>query len=447
MRSPKAKAYIRISLPDGSRPHCPPVYSGNHKIKPQYALVNGKPEHHPEGVYYLRYSAGGKRHWELVGSDATLVASRLNDRNYILAGGKLASEPEAEPEPIAGQVPLADSVSEYLKETRDHKGYRTFLAYRCALQSFQRLEGDKTDRTYKDEKREQREVPVCINGREMPTRTMPVERIQRKDIMSWMGELKEAKLDLRTISNRVTFLRTFMRHFKVMWPLERKDMPHPTPKPPVPYSSRELALLLEHATQDETDLVMFFLGSGAREQEVQFATWRDISFDEGLFFITEKADDELTWTPKDKEEGQIPLPEELVERLKARRLRYPHTRLIFATEDGKTNGHMLRIVKTLALRAGINCGECLDRKGRSCAAHPVCQRAILHRFRKSFAFLHSESGINVRTIQSWLRHSSLDTTLGYLSASDNKSPVIRAKVNSAFRAITAGVRNRPQVEA
>jgi integrase/recombinase XerD len=87
-------------------------------------------------------------------------------------------------------------------------------------------------------------------------------------------------------------------------------------------------------------------------------------------------------------------------------------------------------LKRLALKAGGNCRDCINRKGQSCKTHPVCERAILPRFRKSFASAHAAAGVDVRTIQSFLRHSSLDTTLGYLAAID--TPQMRTKVNAAF---------------
>ena len=41
----------------------------------------------------------------------------------------------------------------------------------------------------------------------------------------------------------------------------------------------------------------------------------------------------------------------------------------------------------------------------------------LHKFRKTFATMHHESGFSARTLQSWLGHSSLETTIAYLKIS------------------------------
>jgi integrase/recombinase XerD len=46
--------------------------------------------------------------------------------------------------------------------------------------------------------------------------------------------------------------------------------------------------------------------------------------------------------------------------------------------------------------------------------------------------MHHEAGVSVCTIQRWLGHSSLDTTLRYLAGSDDASERTRERVNSTF---------------
>ena len=50
----KVTLLIRIRV--GKRyPFAEPVYSANGKLKPLWAMVDGRPEHHLEGTYHLRY--------------------------------------------------------------------------------------------------------------------------------------------------------------------------------------------------------------------------------------------------------------------------------------------------------------------------------------------------------------------------------------------------------
>lgn len=130
------------------------------------------------------------------------------------------------------------------------------------------------------------------------------------------------------------------------------------------------------------------------------------------FHVTVKR--ELGFRPKDHEERLVPLPDRLIEALRARHRKNGGTRLIFANGKGGPEGHFLRRLKGLALSAGLNCEHCVNRCGLSCAEHPVCSKWELHKFRKTFATMHHESGVSARTLQAWLGHSDLETTLAYL---------------------------------
>ncbi len=63
-------------------------------------------------------------------------------------------------------------------------------------------------------------------------------------------------------------------------------------------------------------------------------TWADINFEDKTFAVSEKLD--LKFTPKDKEEGLIPIPDSLIELLRIRRRLYPDQRLIFTNTQGKS---------------------------------------------------------------------------------------------------------------
>jgi hypothetical protein len=80
----KVRIKIRVRLSDGTYPFLDPVLSANGKVKPLYAIVDGKPEHHPEGSYFLRYARAGKRVWERVGYDAQLALTAKLKREKSL---------------------------------------------------------------------------------------------------------------------------------------------------------------------------------------------------------------------------------------------------------------------------------------------------------------------------------------------------------------------------
>jgi len=88
--------------------------------------------------------------------------------------------------------------------------------------------------------------------------------------------------------------------------------------------------------------------------------------------------------------------------------------LIFPTREGKPNGHMLRVLKALAKKAGLH-GE-----------------FKLHKFRKTYATLQHRDGVDARTIQKRLGHSDLSTTLAYLEGEEPRSDRSRKQVNRTF---------------
>jgi site-specific recombinase XerD len=54
----------------------------------------------------------------------------------------------------------------------------------------------------------------------------------------------------------------------------------------------------------------------------------------------------------------------------------------------------------------------------------------LHKFRATFATWHLWSGVDLRTVQQWLGHSDLESTMRYLKPSREEK--VRLKVNETF---------------
>lgn len=110
-------------------------------------------------------------------------------------------------------------------------------------------------------------------------------------------------------------------------------------------------------------------------------------------------------------------------------------------EDGRPDNHFLRKLKRIALRAGLNCGQCRTAitKGKydakhevevTCKTDPVWNHIFLHRLRKTCATHWQEHGVPIRTIQAWLGRKNLETTMVYLGVTDASK--LGAEVNAAF---------------
>jgi len=167
----------------------------------------------------------------------------------------------------------------------------------------------------------------------------------------------------------------------------------------------------------------FFLYSGCREQEVTFAAWNDINFKARTYTVRRKPD--VGFSPKSHKARTIELPLKFIAELETYRASNGDSRWIFPSEQGKPDGHFLRKLKKLALRAGINCGYCrtqvtvgeYDGKKKievTCKTQPVCEHVYLHRFRKTCATRWLGAGLSLKKIQALLGHELLETTDRYL---------------------------------
>ena len=439
MKSP-VQLYLRVRLPDGTYPYLKAAYASNGRIRPLQAIKDGKVVSFPGSTYYLRYRIDGKRVWEPVGDDPSLADTKLRRKNlkfqelaldHASTSGSgsapthlpVTATPSiefAKAEEAKSPLLLNDAIREYLSETKNHKSGKTYAAYRTTLHLFS-PGADAND-------------PCAEVSRRFENK--PLAEITRKDLLDYKEFLEKRGNSPRTVRNRIDYLQIFLHHFGLTSLLKGKDLPKFTKKKVRAYNPVLLAKIFDAATQDESDLLHFLLCTGAREQEAQFVCWTDVDLEQKTYTVTEHLD--LGYRPKDREEGSLPIADLLVDALRSRRLRYPNTRLIFPGKQGGSNGHALRIVKSLALRAGANCGDCINKTGKSCASHPVCKHIFLHKMRKTFASTLHHKGLPAQTLQRYLRHSDLATTIAYIA--DQPDEQVRETVNATFAGFGGGAR-------
>jgi|ERR1700677_721867 integrase/recombinase XerD len=112
--------------------YCPVVWATNGRIRPDVALVNGQPERHTQGAYYLEWREGANRVRLSVGKDAVDADNRRKRKtaelNALNEGAAIVPE--------AGARSVAAAVAEYLDETELTKKPKTLAAHRTALAYF-----------------------------------------------------------------------------------------------------------------------------------------------------------------------------------------------------------------------------------------------------------------------------------------------------------------------
>jgi integrase/recombinase XerD len=370
----------RVQTDKGWR-YCPVAMSANGRVKPDVVLVNGKEQKHPEGAYYIEWRDAGKRIRLSVGKDpADASAMRLRKETELNNGDATAP-------PIKGKngnTLLAGAVRNYLEEVELSKKPKTLAAYTTALDYFTQ----------------------CCHK-------LQVEDIDRKDLLKFAAFLREEKRQSpRSVYNKFENVMTFLKANGIRGLVGKNDWPRYTEEEPEMYEQDDLDTLFNACTEEERLWFEFFLMTGMREQEVMNLYWTDINFAASTVRVSHKPD--RGWTPKAYKEREIPIPAKLVTKLKAWKAKSDkNCQLVFPTSGCNPKLDFLDCLKACAERAELNKED-----------------FWLHKFRSTFATRCLWAGVDIRTVQQWLGHSDMESTMRYLKPARNQA--VQDKVNHIF---------------
>ena len=267
---------------------------------------------------------------------------------FLLTNGK--ELPKAEERTA---TPIADAITLFSDHVRTHSPDKpkTLQRYQKVLEHFERHLGKRKF----------------------------IEAITRADIDDFKikrtgekSQQHDRKITPRTINFEVSVLRTFF-YFLVnerglnMDPCARfkplKDQSAKARKRPPTYTPDELGRIFNACNEGEKTIFATLLLTGLREQELYFLTWQDLNLNAGTIKVTPKPKE--GFSPKDYEEPLIPIPPDLVKRLK--NLLRP-AGWIFPNAQGRRTSHLLRRLKHIATKAKV-------------------ENATLHKFRHYLPFL------------------------------------------------------------
>jgi integrase/recombinase XerD len=320
----------------------------------------------------------------------------------------------------AGRVPVNTALERFLADARKTKKKKTVVGYAHNLRQF-------------------------LESLDKKVRFM--DEITKKSLCDFRDFLATRQYEARTQHNRLMTVLSLLKKNKIKTDFSlTADLPEFEEEPAVPYEPSDLKKLFAVMTPEEAIRYKFFLGTACREKEVTYAAWQDIDFARGIYHIRRKPD--VGFTPKKHESRDVKMPTDLVKQLQERKKHAPHPRWIFVNQEGRPDNHFLRKFKRIALRAGVNCGNCTApwTAGRyhttrkietTCKTHPVCEHHYLHRLRKTCASNWEAKGVPVRTIQFMLGHKSLETTMRYLGITNLDS--LADKIDEAAAVAIADV--------
>jgi len=361
----------------------------------------GKRTAHLTPPFYARPWKDGKQRWHRLHAETFVAARKEAEKLDAALTADAMGLTVAEAENIGNRTPLAVAVRRF-KEDNASKAPKTVAQYQHALKQF------------------------CES-----TRVKYIDEVTADVLKRFKADLEAKGYAGKTCDTRINVVYFMLKDNGVAARIPTKYMPTIEEEPAVAYSEDELTKLFAAMDDEARIRYRFFLGSGCRDREVTFAAWNDIDFKAHTYHVRKK--DDVGFAPKTHESRTIELPASLIRELKERREKHPHDRFVFLSKQGKPDNHFLRKLKKIALRAGLNCGQCKttitvgEYKGKkrvevSCKTHSVCEHYILHRFRKTCATRWLQSGATLRDIQLLLGHKSLATTQKYLG------PTVSAKL-------------------
>jgi integrase len=393
MAKPKYTIYKYVRLKGGSWRYCRAAVYSNHTIKPDLVIVAGNEEKHPEGNYYI--ACAGQ--WIPAGSDA-LKAQR--QRHALLSGNSLEYErysgrsvPKAAvvkpEEPVAnGRKKIKDEIPKYLDDmVASKRPGKSVRMNRNFLNAFASLIGKE----YADE-------------------------YNRDDVIKFRNSLLDKGYERKYIETQVDFVLTFFRRcVKLPIQMERGDRLEYAANPAEPYADEEIIAMERTAKGKFNLLVRLDRSTGCRLQEITHLRDTDVNPHTKTIFIHEKSctdcpdcrDRGGVWRPKTTPAGtrEIPISDSLVEELLAL-----GKGLLFPGKHGKVEQHMLREVQQAVNGSGV-------------------QRVKMHRFRDTFAVNKLRDGVDVRTLQRWLGHETVEQVMEYCAWLDSQSEAARMHAN------------------
>jgi len=342
-----------------------------------------------QGRWYITWRDGNKKEWERCDSWTHALAQKLKkegELHALSAGVELAA-------PKLGRITFDDAVEQFNEDLRlRNRRKETIEAYRLVFENFK-----------------------------VTFEKQYLDQIERRDMLRFADAMRKAKLAERTVANRWLAFMTFLKHFGIKGVTNRYDTPRFVEGEAEAYSQEEMQKFLTACNDEQRLLYSFYLKTGFRMQEVMYLQYSDVDFKHRT--VSVKAKPQFDFRPKSWETRTVPLEEALALALERRLRGRKASILVFPTRTGRPNNKHLQAMKRIAKRAKLDETQWW-----------------LHKFRATFATWHLQAGVDIRTVQSWLGHKSVETTLRYLQ------PARGSAINAKFNATFAGM-NIPAVGA
>jgi len=322
----------------------------------------------PAGGYFVEWYEGGKRKRQAAGVTAAGALEVARRKRHEMEGKALGLAGYEKDDADSRRTPLHLAVKRYLDVVEGLKKPNTLRKYRTVLERFLEFFSGKAT----------------------------AHSITPDELNEFMVHLKnEKRLGNNSVIHNMVIVAQFMRKQGRPGLTRQIDLPQKVAALPEEYSDKELRGFFDACDSWERTLFSTFLLTGFREQEVMHLFWEDVKF--SLNMIQVKAKPQLGFYPKRSEDRQVPAHKRLMSLLKTHP-RVEGVSFVFPSPRGNRELHMLDKCKAIAGRADLDAG-----------------RFTLRKFRSTYATRVLRTGFDARTVQHWMGHKSLETTMRYLA--------------------------------
>jgi len=388
-----ATVIIRFRAPDGTWKRATAPHGADGRIKPGFARVNGKVQEVRQYQYQVRYYEQRKLRYEAVGTNAADAEDRRRIIQMQTSAKAVAEAAGLRVEPIEEKErTLSQSAQAYIRDARGRRANEAALQAEAVTSEFLRL-----------------------------IKKSHIDQVKREDILRYHDSLRTRGLSDRTIANKHARLKSWLR-FAGAEDTIFPPAPKYEKKLPTVYTAEQLTSILNAADPYMRLVIGLALKCGLRDQELVFLEWSDINEHDKVLRVQGK--EQWGFKVKDSEQRELPIPDDLLKELKARKAKCKKHRLVLGTATDQPNTKLLRTLKKLAKHAGLNCQRCAGCSGRL----KECREWTLHRFRRTFGTTLLRAGVDLRTVQSLMGHEDLDSTLRYLRPATGTQ--LRTRINS-----------------
>ena len=399
----KLSLYKSVKTERGWR-YCKAAFHSNAKVKPNIVLVGGVEEKHTEGAYFTLSAS----QWVALGEDALDAQRKLMAMNAQREFQRFSENPQKRESSVPavsnGRKLIHEEIERYLEGlVAAKRPAKSVRMNRNFLSTFI----DLAKKQYADQ-------------------------YGRDDVIAFRNDLLSKGYKHKYIDTQMDFVLTFFKHhLKHPIVMERGDRLKLAANPPEPYADEEIIAMERAATGKHNLLIRLYRSTGCRLQEISHLRSEDINLHTKTIFIREKPCKDCAdcraqgnkWKPKTTAgTREIPISDAMVAELMA-----VGRGLLFPDKHGKVETHMLREIQSVVKVSGV-------------------QKVKMHRFRDTFAVNKLRDAVDVRTLQRWLGHETVEQVMEYCAWLDSQSDAARRHANREDIRYQAAALSTPSAE-